>query len=114
MTAKHRAHWVLIAFLVFFGIFVGSITCRVSKGVHIPQRAASRAIGANTGLMTAAHVQESATFFCSIFVLALLLSRSLDHSASVQRQPILMLAGVRSSLWLPPLLFRPPPVSFAV
>lgn len=112
VTKNRRFHWILISVLLFLGIFPSSVVSRRSKGDHIPQRAASRAIGAQSSL-TAANRDErpSPGPILSFIIFALLanlfsfrLVRAWGLYSTIRRH-------VHSTLWPLPLLFRPPPVS---
>ena len=51
---KIRLRWILLTVLLFSGIFWGSVAGRHCGSPHVPVRAASRAIGAQTLLSSAA------------------------------------------------------------
>ena len=113
VTAQDRLKWILLSLLLFGGIFAGSVAGRSSKGTHIPVRAASRAIGARASLSAAVHEQrlpEPAVVGSELFrmpvepaVIRLMSARFPDMQVS---------GPPRTELFPPPLLHRPPPVSF--
>src|SRR5215469_1696931 len=111
-----RPHWLLLSFLLFTGIFVGRTAGRVNQGAHIPVRAACRAMGASASLSSATRNLSSdqknlsASSLSTILVL-FLLSFAVPHRTAFEwhltRTPHRLLPAIS----LPPLLFRPPPVS---
>ncbi len=58
VTTTRRFHWILISFLLLLGIFPASVASRRSKGLHVVQRAASRAIGAHDSLSATTRIKR--------------------------------------------------------
>jgi hypothetical protein len=111
----------LLSLLLFTGIFVGSITSRVNQGTNIPVRAACRAIGASASLSSATrnlngdHKDLSASATPVSFALVtLLIGLAAPYCARSSRPRTTIRRSALPALWLPPLLFRPPPVSTVV
>jgi hypothetical protein len=112
VKASRRFRWVLLSALLFLGIYAGSLPCHIHA--HVPQRAASRAIGANGSLSVAVQMEQASptvvfdvillTFGANLFVVPI---RKWRVDSPTLRKVI-------SSVWLPPLLFRPPPVLLSV
>jgi len=115
VAPTRRTRWLLLSLLLFLGIFAGSVTCRVAHGAHAPQRAAARAIGANASLASVARDESLPQLsMVSIAVVALLIrlcSPKSSCSGGSYTLPVTRNQQRPASVWLPPLLFRPPPVS---
>ena len=109
-TKSRRLHWILASFLLFFGIFGASMAGPIPS--HIPQCAGARAIGARTSLASAARESSPASVrTVTLFFAAILLAIN-AFGVQLRRARGLTPAIsfiVRSGLWSPSLLFRPPP-----
>jgi hypothetical protein len=108
-TKSRRLQWILASFLLFFGIFGASMAGPIPS--HVPQCAGARAIGARTSLASAARESrpvsvQAATLFVAAVLLLNVFGVQLRRARRVT--PAIQ-AIVRSLLWSPSLLFRPPP-----
>lgn len=111
-ATHRRLQWLFASALLFFGIFVASTASPIPS--HIPQCAGARAIGARTSLASVARESkpDSTTsaappvLFAAVILLAPLLAPRLRLERMTA--PVVRLI-VRSSLFRPSLLFRPPP-----
>jgi hypothetical protein len=112
VTTTRRSRWILISFLLLLGIFPSSVASRRSRGLHVVQRAASRAIGAHDSLSATAKIERPVPPRTVAFViLALLIDLFPFRPIRVGRLYRVILRFRCSNLWPPSLLFRPPPVS---
>jgi hypothetical protein len=107
--ASRRFHWVLLSALLFLGIYAGNLPC--CNNSHFPQRVASRAIGANGGLSVAVQMERPSPVVVFDIVLLAFVANLFVFPIRKRRSDSPTLRKVISSVWLPPLLFRPPPVS---
>jgi hypothetical protein len=110
-----RCRWLLLSFLLFTGIFAGSIASRVNQGAHIPVRLACRAIGASASLSSATrnlaseHRETPVSFVSTLFfiyLLTLAVPRLATTFAWLRGKASRRILSIIS---VPPLLFRPPP-----
>jgi hypothetical protein len=107
-TKSRRLHWILASFLLFFGIFGASMTGPIPS--HVPQCAGARAIGARTSLASAARESRPVSVQAvTLFIAAVLLNIFDVQLRRARRVTPAIRSIVRSTLWSPSLLFRPPP-----
>ncbi len=105
---------MLFSTLLFVGLFTGSLNCRFTQINHAPQRTGSRAVFAQASLseiaQRAKRAAPSAVAVSTLFLLAFSIAN--PTAVVVTRFDKCDRPHHRSdaSLWLPSLLFRPPPV----
>ncbi|ADV82487.1 hypothetical protein AciPR4_1680 [Terriglobus saanensis SP1PR4] len=118
VNPRSRTQWILFSVLLFVGLFTGSLNCKFTQINHAPQRTGSRAVSAHSSLSEIAQRAKRSTppaiAVSTLFLFFLFSTAPTAVVATRLHECECLHPRSDASLWLPTLMFRPPPVhSFA-